>query len=148
MKIVIGCDHAAFEAKERLVNFLKDKYQHTIEDVGTYSNDRCDYPVFAVEAVKKVVKEDIMGILLCGSGIGVSIVANRYKGIRAALCRTPDDAEMSRKHNDSNVLCIGARVSSTEEIEKIVDSWLNNQFEGGRHSERIELFNTRIGEEI
>lgn len=139
MKIVIGSDHAAFEMKEFVKELLHSKNIEVI-DVGTHSNERCDYPDYASALVKVVLEKKITGILLCGSGIGVSIVANRYKGIRAALCRTPNDAEMARKHNDANVLCLGARTNSKEEIKNIIESWLLHQFEGGRHTDRLNKF--------
>lgn len=139
MKIVIGSDHAAFEMKEFVKEFLHLKKIEFL-DVGTYSIERCDYPDYAKAAVKEVLENNFPGILLCGSGIGVSIVANRFKGIRAALCRTPNDAEMARKHNDANILCLGARTNSEAEVKAIIDSFLSNQFEGGRHADRLEKF--------
>ncbi len=139
MKIVIGSDHAAFETKE-FVKKLLVSLHYEIIDVGTHSADRCDYPDYASALAKIVFEEKLPGILLCGSGIGVSIVANRYKGIRAALCRSPYDAEMSKKHNDANVLCLGARSNSEKEITLIINSWLTSTFEGGRHEERLKKF--------
>ncbi|RPJ71022.1 MAG: ribose 5-phosphate isomerase B [Alphaproteobacteria bacterium] len=139
MKIVIGSDHAAFEMKEFVREFLLSKKIDVI-DVGTKSAERCDYPDYASALVKEVLKNKIPGILLCGSGIGVSIVANRYKGIRAALCRSPYDAEMARKHNDANVLCLGARTNSEEEIKAIIEAWMAAEFEGGRHLDRLNKF--------
>jgi len=114
-------------------------------DVGTHNEDRCDYPDYATALAKEVIAQKCLGVLLCGSGIGVSIVANRYRGIRAALCRSPYDAEMSKKHNDANVLCLGARVNSEHEIKEILEMWLASSFEGGRHLERLNLFDC-IGE--
>lgn len=143
MKLVIGCDHAAFEAKEKLKNILKQEFE--VDDVGTHSSERANYPDYATELCKKVLKEGKKGILLCGSGIGMSMAANRYKGVRAALCRTEEDAKLSREHNDSNVLCLGARINSLEELEKIVRTWLSTDFEGGRHTDRISLFD-QLGE--
>lgn len=139
MKIVIGSDHAAFEMKEFVRELLQLKKIEVI-DVGPTSPERCDYPDYASALAKVVLEQKISGILLCGSGIGVSIVANRYMGIRAALCRSTNDAEMARKHNDANVLCLGARASTKEEITAIIDSWLTNQFEGGRHGDRLLKF--------
>ncbi|MCO4793146.1 MAG: ribose 5-phosphate isomerase B [Bacteriovoracaceae bacterium] len=138
MKVVLGCDHAAFEGKEELKKYLTEKYE--VIDEGTLSADRCDYPDYATKVVKTVLEQKIPGILLCGSGIGVSIVANRYKGIRAALIRTPEEARLSRQHNDANVLCVGARINSAEEIRAIVDAWFEAEFEGGRHSDRLGKF--------
>ena len=139
VKISIGADHAAFDMKEQVKRFLQSKNFEVI-DVGTHSSDRVDYPDYAKKVSHEVITNNIQGILLCGSGIGVSIVANRFKGIRAALCRTPEDAEMARKHNDANILCMGARFNSEDEINKIVETWLENSFEGGRHAERLQKF--------
>lgn len=139
MKIVIGSDHAAFEMKEFVREFLRSK-NIEVSDVGTYTADRCDYPDYAKAVVKEVLEKNISGILLCGSGIGVSIVANRYKGIRAALCRSIYDAEMARKHNDANVLCLGARTNTETEIKSIIETWLTSAFEGGRHNDRLNKY--------
>nr|MBP9675057.1 RpiB/LacA/LacB family sugar-phosphate isomerase [Bacteriovoracaceae bacterium] len=114
MKIFIACDHAAFEAKEALkVFFMREKLQ--VVDLGTNSNESVHYPHFAIKLSHEVLKHpDYCGILLCGTGIGVSIVANKFKGIRAALCRSVEDAKLSREHNNANVLCLGARSNSIE----------------------------------
>ena len=144
MQIVIGSDHAAFDTKEFVKELLCSKGFDVI-DVGTHSPDRCDYPDYATALVKVVLERKIQGVLLCGSGIGVSIVANRYRGIRAALCRNPLDAEMARKHNDANILCLGARSNTNEEIKIILESWFNAQFEGGRHEDRLKKFDN-LGE--
>jgi len=143
VKVAIGCDHAAFEGKEELRKYLESKFE--VLDQGTYSADRCDYPDYATKVAKAVVTEKIPGILLCGSGIGVSIVANRYQGVRAALVRTPEEARLSRQHNDANVLCVGARINSGEEIRAIVDAWFEAEFEGGRHTDRLAKFDS-LGE--
>lgn len=141
MKILIGCDHAAFEEKEKVKAYLESK-SFEVFDVGTNSNERCNYPDFAGALAKKISSGEFeKGVLLCGSGIGVSMVANRYSKARAALCRTEIDAKLSREHNNSNILCLGARINSLEEIKKIVDTWLSTEFEGGRHTDRISLFN-------
>jgi ribose 5-phosphate isomerase B len=139
MKIAIGSDHAAFDMKE-MVKHLLQSLKIEVIDCGTHSADRTDYPIYAIKVSQVVVQQNITGILLCGSGIGVSIVANRFKGIRAALCRAPYDAEMARKHNNANVLCLGARVTTEEEAKKIIESWLSNSFEGGRHADRLKIF--------
>ena len=139
MKIAIGADHAAYEMKELVKHLLQAKKIEVI-DCGTYSADRTDYPEYAKKVSHEVVSRGLEGILLCGSGIGVSIVANRFKGVRAALCRSPYDAEMARKHNDANVLCLGARTNTEEEIRNIIEAWFNNSFEGGRHADRLKLF--------
>lgn len=139
MKIALGCDHAAYEMKEAVKSFLQLKKIEVI-DVGTFSADRVDYPDYAQKVCHEVIAHKIDGILICGSGIGVSMAANRYKGIRAALCRSVHDAEMSRKHNNSNVICLGARFNSEEEIKGILEAWFSHDFEGGRHAERLAKF--------
>lgn len=145
MKIVIGSDHAAFEMKEKVEALLKEK-GFDVLDVGTHSLDSCNYPTYAIELARKVQKEGLQGILLCGSGIGVSIVANRFRGVRAALCRSAEEAQLSREHNNSNVLVLGARISSEEAIREMIEVWLKTPFAGGRHSERLALFDD-LGEE-
>ncbi|MCB9061987.1 MAG: ribose 5-phosphate isomerase B [Halobacteriovoraceae bacterium] len=140
MKIYIGCDHAAFEAKEQLKIYLSENIQ--VVDLGTNSTKSCHYPEFAKKVATSVANsENDLGILLCGSGIGVSMVANRFKNVRAALCRTKEDAALSRQHNDANILCLGARTNTVDELIAITDSWLTSKFEGGRHQMRIEMFN-------
>ena len=138
-KIALGSDHAAYEMKETVKRLLLSQNFEVI-DVGTHSTERADYPDYAKKLCHEVLTKNIQGILLCGSGIGVSIVANRFKGIRAALCRTSEDAEMSRKHNDANVLCLGARFNSEDEIKSILTAWFENSFEGGRHADRLKKF--------
>lgn len=138
-KIALGTDHAAYEMKETVKRLLLSQNCEVI-DVGTHGADSVDYPDYAKKVSHEVLSQNIPGILLCGSGIGVSIVANRFKGIRAALCRSTKDAEMSRKHNDSNVLCLGARSNTEEEITAIIKTWLENSFEGGRHADRLNKF--------
>lgn len=138
-KIAIGADHGGFELKEKIVEYLKS---HNIEykDFGTYSNESCDYPKFAKEVALEVAKGNFnKGILVCGSGIGVSIVANKVKGIRAALCWNISTAESARTHNDSNVLCLGERQTDMNLAIEIVDKWLNSKFEGGRHKRRVDM---------
>jgi len=139
MKIFIACDHAAFEAKEALRDHLQGKQDVT--DLGTYSLDSVHYPDYAVKLAQEVLKHPgSRGLLLCGSGIGVSIVANRFKGIRAALCRDVDDAKMSRLHNDANVLCLSGRKTAVETLKPMVDTFLSTEFEGGRHQQRLDIF--------
>ncbi len=139
MKIFIASDHAAFNEKQLLVEYLKGKYE--VVDLGTDSLESTHYPEWAVKLVKKVKSEDSVGILLCGSGIGVSMTANRFSGIRAALCRDSEDAKMGRLHNNANVLCLAGRRTSIDEIKKIADVFLTTPFEGGRHAARVDLFN-------
>ncbi len=138
MKYFIGTDHAGFEVKPFVIDYLQKKGIE-VEDLGTYSTDSVDYPDFAhkvAEAVKN--NPGTMGILICGSGIGMSLAANKHKGIRAALCHDHYTASMARRHNDANVLCFGARIVGLGEIESILEGWLNSEFEGGRHKRRVE----------
>jgi len=145
VKIVIAADHAAYEAKEQLESFLK-ALGHEVVDVGCNSSDRCDYPEFALAAIKMMKKTpDMKGILLCGSGVGMSMVANRFRGIRAALCRSAEEAITSREHNDSNVLCLGARITELDVIKEITQAWLSTEFVGGRHGASIIMFD-KLGE--
>ena len=138
-KIAIGCDHAAFDEKEKIKTFLIDK-GYELVDVGAHSSDSVDYPSFGHEVGKMVVNNEVnKGIVICGSGIGISIAANKIRGIRAALCTSSKHAEMSRKHNDANVLALGARMTDLNLILEIVDVWLNTDFEGGRHLKRVNL---------
>lgn len=143
MKIYIASDHAAFHEKNNLVEFLKSRYE--VIDLGTDSSDSTNYPEWAKKLVRKVQEDNVPGILLCGSGIGVCMTANRFKGIRAALCRDEDDAKMSRLHNDANVLCLSGRKTPQDLINKITDIFLTTPFEGGRHQTRIDQFNN-LGE--
>lgn len=138
MKLFLACDHAAFEAKEALKAALVS--HHDLTDLGTHSLDSVHYPEYAQALAKAVLAHPgSRGLLLCGSGIGVSIAANRFKGIRAALCRDVDDAEMSRRHNDANVLCLSGRKTSISDILKISLAFIDTDFEGGRHQTRIDL---------
>ncbi|MCF8060816.1 MAG: ribose 5-phosphate isomerase B [Bacteriovoracaceae bacterium] len=143
MKIYIGCDHAAFEEKEELKSYLL-KEGHEVKDCGPFDGERVNYPDYAQKVAKEVAYQDVdqvRGILLCGSGIGVSMVANRFAGVRAALCRNEEEAKLSRGHNNANILCVGARLVSLDIIKKMATTWLSTPFEEGRHAERIALFN-------
>lgn len=135
-KLLIASDHAAFNEKENLKKSLQKK-GYEIIDLGPETDARCDYPDFAVKLSQEVLKTGHEGVLLCGSGIGMSIAANRFKGIRAALVRTVLDAELARAHNNANVLCLGGRISTNEDIFAMVEAWIKATFEGGRHSERV-----------
>tara|TARA_B110000467_G_C18326862_1_gene489700 strand:- start:24 stop:455 length:432 start_codon:yes stop_codon:yes gene_type:complete len=137
MKISIGADHAGFSVKEKIREYLESK-GYRILDKGAYSEESVDYPEFG-HAVGNSVKdgESAKGIVVCGSGIGISMAANKVEGIRAALCTTPEHALMSRLHNDANVLAIGARMTDFDIILEIIDTWLRSEFEGGRHSRRV-----------
>ncbi len=137
MKIAIGSDHAGFDEKERLKKTL-DEIGVAYEDVGTYSTDSVDYPDFA-RKVGELVGSGVVerGVLVCGSGIGVAIAANKVPGVRAAQAWNEETARLSRQHNDANVLTIGARVIPESEIPKIVKAWFDAEFEGGRHAGRV-----------
>ncbi len=140
MVIHLASDHAGFALKERLARFLVGK-DIAIHDEGTYTTESCDYPFFAHSLCSAVEKEQGMGILICGTGIGVSMAANRHKGIRAALCTTELQARLARRHNNANVLCLGARIIGEELALAIVEAFLEAQFEGGRHQRRIDMIN-------
>lgn len=142
--VLIASDHAAFDEKAALKIFLL-KQNYTVIDLGTDSKESCHYPKYAKKLCEYLLshqqsEKNIRGILLCGSGIGVSMAANRYSGIRAARCVSVNDAKLSREHNDANVLCLGSRINSVAEMEKIIDVWLETAFEGGRHAMRLKMF--------
>ncbi len=137
-KIAIGSDHAGFEEKERIKKQL-ERMDIEYEDFGTFSDASVDYPDFAEKVGEAVAGGDAgQGILVCGSGIGISIAANKVDGVRAALAWNAETAELARRHNDANVLAIGARTTPREEIPKIVSAWFSAEFEGGRHSRRVD----------
>ncbi len=139
MKVALACDHSALDMKE-MVKGLLDELGFTYEDFGTYTTDSCDYPVFAARAAKAVASGACdRGIVICGTGIGVSIAANKVKGVRCALCSEPYSAKLTRLHNDSNVLAMGARVIGPELARMIAETWLTTPFEGGRHQRRVDL---------
>jgi len=138
MKISMGCDHGAFPLKEHLKAYLTDK-GHEVVDCGTYSTDSCDYPLFGKAAAEKVASGECeRGIVVCTTGIGISIAANKVKGIRCALCADPYSAEMTRRHNDANMLSLGAGIVGKNLAERIVDAFLTAEFEGGRHQRRVD----------
>ena len=145
MIVALGCDHAGYEVKEKVKVHLIQKLGYTVIDVGTNSNDSVNYPVFGHRVGKKIIIKDAeMGIVICGSGIGISIAANKIKGIRAALCTSIEHAIMSRKHNDANVLALGARMTNYDDLINIINSWFQTDFEGGRHTIRVnEIENGR-----
>ncbi len=139
-KIYIGADSAGFRLKEEVKSYLKNKNYEVI-DCGCDSEESCHYPVFAKAVCENVVREfdSSYGILICGTGIGMSMCANKHDGIRAALCSDTYSAKMTRRHNDANVLCIGARVIGSCLALDIVDEFLSNEFEGGRHALRVGM---------
>lgn len=136
--IAVGSDHAGFDCKEDLISLLEAE-KFDIKDFGTFNKDSVDYPDFAHPVASAVEKgEAAFGLLLCGSGEGVCITANKHQGIRAALCWAEEIAELSRKHNNANVLCIPARFVADGLAEKMLDIFMNTAFEGGRHETRVE----------
>lgn len=136
--IAIGSDHGGFELKAKIIEFLKEKNVE-VKDYGCYNTDSIDYPDVAKDVCQAVVKNECeRAILVCGTGIGISIAANKVRGIRAALCHSSFDAKMCRMHNDANVLCLGGRTTGPEIALEIVNSYLSASFEGGRHAKRVE----------
>lgn len=140
MKIAIGNDHAGTEYKKVISDYIKDKYGYEIINCGTDTNDSCDYPEFGEKVANTIVsgKAD-KGVLICGTGIGIGIAANKVKGIRCAICSESESAKLSRQHNDANVISFGARIVSIDKAKEIVDAFLTSEFEGGRHSKRVDM---------
>jgi ribose 5-phosphate isomerase B len=138
MKIAIGSDHRGFDAKRRLTPILR-QLGHEVIDVGANANESVDYPDYAYQVATAVGEGKVdRGILICGTGIGMCIAANKVKGVRAAPCHDSITVEMSRRHNDANVLCLSADLLGDELIGRIVRSWLETEFEGGRHARRVD----------
>jgi len=138
--LIIGCDHAAFQLKQKVVDFLTAR-GIDVKDVGTFSEDSVDYPDFGTQVAKAVSDGSYpRGILICGTGLGMSIVANRYAHVRAALCNDLFAAKLSRQHNNANLLVMGGRVIGDILAMEIVKTWLETPFEGGRHQQRIDKF--------
>ena len=138
MKISMGADHGGFALKEHIKNYLTQK-GHEVVDMGTYSPDSCDYPDFGYAAAKKLADGEVdRAIVICSTGIGISITANKVKGVRCALCSEPYSAEMTRRHNDANCLAMGALMIGSMMAERIVDVFLTTEFEGGRHQRRVD----------
>ena len=136
--IIIGSDHGGFKLKSEIVKHLQE-LGYEVSDLGCYNTESCDYPVIAKAVAEKVLEENSRGILVCGTGIGVSIAANRFNGIRASHCTDTFTARMTRMHNDSNILCLGERITGVGLALDIVDIWLKTEFEGGRHKKRIDM---------
>lgn len=136
--IAIGCDHGGFELKTHIISHLKEQ-NIEVKDCGTYDETSCDYPDIAEKVCAAVNSGECdRGILVCGTGIGMSIAANKIHGIRAALCTDVYSAKMTKQHNNSNVICLGGRVTGRELAFMIVDTWLSEEFLGGRHQNRID----------
>jgi len=139
VKIAIGCDHGGYDLKNLIVKALADD-SFEVVDLGTYSEESVDYPDFSNKVCQCVLSGECeRGILICGTGIGMSIAANRFRQIRAALCHEAFTARMSREHNNANILCMGARVIGTEVALDIVRVWTTTEFAGGRHQRRLDL---------
>ena len=138
IKIAIGSDHAGFELKQQLIEYLKTK-DTEIADKGCYSLERADYPDYGHAVALSVINNEVaFGILMCGSGNGINMSANKHKGIRAALCWNAEIAALARQHNDANVLTLPARYLTIEEAKRCVDAFLIEKFEGGRHADRLK----------
>jgi ribose 5-phosphate isomerase B len=149
IKLVVASDHAGFELKEKIREFLRLQ-KYTVEDCGTFSGAASNWAEYGAKAAAKVSAdpENTMGILICGSGIGMSIVANKFKNVRAALCHDENDARTARSHNDANVLTLGARVLDDEKALQIVTVFLNTGFEGGRHQVRLDYLRNDVENKI
>lgn len=137
-RVIIGSDHGGFKLKCEIIKHLRAQ-GFEVCDKGCYSEESCDYPVIAKSVAKDVLNTSGRAILVCGTGIGMSIAANRFDGIRASLCTDTFSARMTRMHNDSNILCLGERITGTGLALDIVDIWLKTDFEGGRHKNRIDM---------
>ena len=137
MKITIGCDHAGVEYKSKIVDFL-EKEGHQVLDVGTHGKESVDYPDYAHMVAEEVLAGADFGVLICGSGNGVSMAANKHKGIRAALCWGEEITKLARQHNDANIISIPARFMSLEDSTRTIKTFLTEPFEGGRHTKRVQ----------
>jgi len=138
LKFYIACDHAGFDIKDSVIKILED-FGNEVVNLGTNSKERVDYPDFAHKLSEAVLKDKgSQGVLICGTGIGMSLSANKHKGIRAALCHDAYTATMARAHNDANVLCFGERVVGLGVVSSILKAWCDTSFEGGRHANRVQ----------
>ena len=139
MKIAIGNDHVAVDMKWEIKKYLEEKGIEVV-NIGTYSTERFDYPISGYKVAKMVANKEVdLGVLICGTGVGISLAANKVKGIRACVCSDPYTAKLSRQHNNTNIIAFGARVIGVETAKMIVDEWLNASFEGGRHANRVAM---------
>lgn len=140
MKIGIGNDHVAIEYKNEITNYIVNKYGYEVKNYGTNESTRFDYPISGEKVANALNEGEIdCGILICGTGVGISLSANKVNGIRAVVCSEPYTAKLSREHNNTNILCFGSRVIGIELAKMIVDVWLTTDFEGGRHQKRIDM---------
>ena len=141
MKLAIGSDHVGFELKPVIIEYLEE-LGHEVTDFGPYSSERTDYPIYGKKVAEEVAAGNFdCGILICGTGVGISISANKVKSIRAVVCSEPYSARLSKEHNNTNILAFGSRVVGSELAKMIVKEWLDAKFEGGRRSKRIEMLN-------
>jgi len=139
MKIGIGNDHVAYQLKLEIVEHLKE-LGHEVVDFGHHNEERTDYPIYGEAVANAIVKGEVdCGVLICGTGVGISIAANKVNGIRAVVCSEPYSAMLSKQHNNSNIVAFGARVVGSELAKMIVDSWLDASYEGDRHGRRVDL---------
>ena len=139
MKLAIGNDHAAYDMKLEIKSYLESK-GHEVVDFGTHSTQSCNYPEFGEAVGRAVANGEVEGgVLICGTGIGISISANKVKGVRAAVCSEPVSAALTKKHNNANIIAFGARIVGIEMAKAIVDAWLDAEYEGGRHQKRIDM---------
>lgn len=139
MKIGIGNDHAAVDMKNQVVEYLEGK-GYEVVNFGTDTYESCNYPEYGEKVGRAVVAGDVdLGILICGTGVGISLAANKVKGVRAVVCSEPYSAKLSRQHNNTNILAFGARVIGIELAKMIIDEWLSAEFEGGRHQTRVDM---------
>lgn len=146
MRIAIGNDHVAVELKYEIVKYLESN-NHEIMDFGANSKEIADYPLYGKQVAESVASgENDFGILICGTGIGISLAANKVKGIRAAVCSEPYSSGMAKKHNNANIIAFGSRVVGTEMAKMIVEAWLTSEFEGGIHQKRVDMI-SKIEEE-
>jgi len=141
MKIAIGNDHSAVEMKQQITDFLKEM-GHEVVNYGTDSFDSCDYPLYGEKVGNAVAKKEVdCGILICGTGVGISLAANKVNGVRAVVCSEPYSAKLSKQHNNTNILAFGARVVGIELAKMIVEEWVNAEFMGDRHQRRVDMIN-------
>lgn len=139
MNIAVGSDHAGVEMKQYIVTWLEE-HGHQATDMGPYSEESVDYPEYAHKVARAVAAGEYdQGVLLCGTGIGISVSANKIKGIRAALCCRPEYATLARQHNNANILCFGARFTDRETVAESLENWFAAEFEGGRHERRVKM---------
>ena len=144
LKIALGADHAGYEYKDKIISYLT-KNGYSCVDCGTNGPESVDYPIYASKVCELVrSKECDFGILVCGTGIGMSIAANKHRGIRAALCNEPESTAMTRHHNNSNILCLGARMISFDTALELTNVFISTEFDGGRHERRVEMLDKLV----